>query len=95
LKDVDGEDNLQKGRNEDVKDLLTCAKNASYQYGHSGFIRAMRSGAIALAPEEISTVHMTGMRFTKMPVERLVKAPAMRDGRIRSDAPSAEFSWTS
>lgn len=71
--------------------LLTCAKKASYQYGHSGRMRAIRSGATALIPEETNTAHMTGMRFTKMPVERLVRAPAIREGRIRSDAPSAEW----
>jgi hypothetical protein len=53
-------------------------------------MRAIRSGATALMPEEINTDHMTGMRFTKMPVEKLVRAPATREGRIRSDAPSAE-----
>lgn len=47
-----------------------------------------------LITDEINTVHKTGMRFTKMPVEMLVSAPAMRDGRTCSDAPSAEVPWT-
>lgn len=71
--------------------LLTCAKKALYQYGHSGWTRAIRSGATALIPDEMNTTHMTGMRFTNMPVEMLVRAPAMREGRICSDAPSAEW----
>lgn len=53
-------------------------------------IRAMRSGATALIVEEMSTDHMTGMRFTKMPVDMLVNAPEIRDGRICSDACSAD-----
>lgn len=69
---------------------LTCAKKASYQYGHSGWMRAMRSGATALMVEEMSTDHITGIRFTKMPVDILVNAPEMSDGRICSEACSAE-----
>lgn len=49
-------------------------------------MKAIISGPMALIPEEINTVHMTGMRFTKTPVERLVNAPAMREGRICNDA---------
>lgn len=56
---------------------------------------AMRSGAMAHNPEEISTTHSTGMRLTKTPVERFSRAPTMREGRMRSDAPSAELPWTS
>jgi hypothetical protein len=74
--------------------LLTCAKKAFSQYSRSVRTRAIRSGATVLIAEEINTVHKTGMRFTKMPVEILVRAPAMRDGRTRSDAPRAEVPWT-
>lgn len=49
---------------------------------------------MVLIAEEMNTVHNTGMRFTKMPVEMLVRAPAMRDGSSRSDAPRAEVPWT-
>lgn len=51
----------------------------------------MRSGATALMVEEMSTDHMTGIRFTKMPVDMLVNAPEMSDGRICSEACSADL----
>ena len=84
-------------KNDRVRELRlhTCAMKASYQYGHSGRMMAMRSGATAHKPEEISTTHKTGIRFTKMPVERLSRAPTIREGRMRSDAPSADLPWTS
>ena len=49
--------------------LLTCAKKAFSQYSWSARTRAIRSGATVLITEEINTVHKTGIRFTKMPVE--------------------------
>ena len=73
-----------------MTNLLTCAKNAIYQYGHSGSITAMSNGEMVDRPDETSTIHMTGVRFTKYPVETLVMTAMTRAGRIRTDAPSAE-----
>lgn len=57
-------------------------------------IRAMRSGATVLRVEEMSTDHMTGIRFTKIPVDMLVSAPEIRDGRICNEACSADWLCT-
>jgi len=73
-----------------MTDLLTCAKNAMYQYGHLGSMTAMSSGEMADRPEEASTTHMTGMRLTKYPVETLVMTAMTRAGRMRTEASSAE-----
>lgn len=70
--------------------FLTCAKKAMYQYGHLGLITAMSSGEMVDRPDEASTIHMTGVRFTKYPVETLVMTAITRAGRIRTDAPSAD-----
>ncbi len=74
--------------------LLTCAMNAMSQYGHLELMLAIRSGEMLDNIEAISTTHMTGMRLTKKPVERLVKTAVIRAGRMRSDAPSAVLPWT-
>lgn len=74
--------------------LITCAKKAFFQYSWSVGIRAIKTGATVLMAEEIKTAHKTGMRFTKIPVEMLVRAPAMRDGSTRREAPRAEVPWT-
>lgn len=58
-------------------------------------MRAIKSAAPALRPDETKVTHFTGMRFTNMPVDRFASPPAMRDGRIRIEAPNAESSWTS
>lgn len=79
----------------DIMMLLTCAKKAAYQYGHSGLMMAIKSGPTELRVDDINTAHITGMRFTKIPVDKLVRAPAMSEGRICSDALSAEWPWTS
>lgn len=54
----------------------------------------MRSGATVLRVEEMSTDHMTGIRFTKIPVDMLVNAPEISDGRICSEACSADLLCT-
>lgn len=41
---------------------------------------------MVLFAKDINTVHTTGMQLTKMPVEILVRAPAMRDGGTRGEA---------
>lgn len=56
---------------------------------------AMRSGDIAVSRDAMDTTHMTDIRFTKYPVEMLVTTAVIRAGRIRSDAPVAEWPWTS
>jgi hypothetical protein len=45
-------------------------------------------------PEETSTTHNTGIRFTKYPVETLVMIAMTRAGKIRTEAPSADNPWT-
>ena len=56
---------------------------------------AMISGATVPRTAVTRTDQTTGTRFTKSPVERLIRAPAMSEGRILNDAPSAEVLWTS
>jgi hypothetical protein len=78
----------------DMANLLTWAKNAIYQYGHWGSMAAMSNGEMAERPEETSTTHMTGIRFTKYPVETLVMTAMTRAGRMRTEASSAVKPWT-
>lgn len=47
---------------------------------------AMSRGATVLTPEVINTDHMTDIRFTKNPVERLIAAAATREGIICVEA---------
>lgn len=47
------------------REMLTCAKNAIFQYVQRGFIIAINIGEIEVSPQEANTIHTTGMRFTK------------------------------
>jgi hypothetical protein len=87
-------ESCKPGSRVDMTNLLTWAKNAIYQYGHWGSMTAMSNGEMAERPEETSTTHMTGMRFTKYPVETLVMTAMTRAGRMRTEASSAVKPWT-
>lgn len=45
--------------------VLTCAKNAIFQYVQRGFMMAINMGEMEVSPQEANTIHTTGMRFTK------------------------------
>lgn len=45
--------------------MLTCAKNAIFQYVQRGFMMAINMGEMEVSPQEANTIHTTGMRLTK------------------------------
>ena len=73
-----------------ARGLRSTAQNAAYQYGHSGWTRAIKRGDAALMNEVAKIIWLSRTLWTRSPVTTFRMMPRMTLGRKRREAWIAE-----